>query len=160
VEGALIADVDKHGDNPVVIRLTDEERLSGKTKPETIQEILKYFHSDGFVVLENAIDEHLVDRLYNRMVQDNAVYVKKPQMRWNQGVDTGNTSQIPPLTPDWLHRDFYANPHMIRVVENILGPRPSSVSLTAMWRFLEAPDGKRCIAISIMHIPKFPLAWS
>ncbi|KAG0650434.1 Kanamycin B dioxygenase [Hyphodiscus hymeniophilus] len=124
VDGALVPEVDKHGDNPVVIRLTDEERLSGKTKPETIQEILKYYHRDGFVVLENAIDEHLVDRLYNRMVQDNAVYIQKPQMRYNQGVDTGNISQIPPLTPEWLHRDFYANPHMIRVVENILGPRP------------------------------------
>ena len=45
-------------------------------------------------------------------------------MRWNQGAGTGNVSQIPPLTPDWLHRDFYANPHMIRVVENILGPKP------------------------------------
>jgi ectoine hydroxylase-related dioxygenase (phytanoyl-CoA dioxygenase family) len=123
-EGALIPQLDTYGDNPVCIRLTAEERLSGKTRLETIQEILKYYHRDGFVVLEDAIDGDLVDRLYTRMVEDNAVYVKKPQLHWNQGVDTGNTSQIPPLTPEWLHRDFYANPHMIRIVENILGPRP------------------------------------
>jgi hypothetical protein len=124
VEGALIPDVDEHGDNPVVIRLTEEERISRRTDPQTIQEILKYYHRDGFVVLENAIEDHLVDRLYDRIVEDNAVYLKKPQMRWNQGEETGNISQIPPLTPEWLHRDFYANPHMIRVVENILGPKP------------------------------------
>jgi hypothetical protein len=47
VEGALIPDTDKHGDNPVVIRLTDEERISGKTDPQTIQEILTYYHKDG-----------------------------------------------------------------------------------------------------------------
>jgi len=116
--------VEKHGDNPVAIRLTDEELKSGETRPEVIQECLKYFHRDGFVVLENAIDEDLVDRLYNRMVQDNAVYLGKQHMRWNQGASIKNVSQIPPLTPEWLDRQFYANPHMIRVVENILGPKP------------------------------------
>jgi len=124
VNGALIADVDKRGDNPVIIRLTDEERISGKTRPETIQECLKYFHRDGFVVMENAIDDDLVDRLYNRMVQDNVVFLGKAHMRWNQGANIKNVSQIPPLTPEWLIRDFYANPHMIRVVENLLGPKP------------------------------------
>ncbi len=76
------------------------------------------------MVLENAIEEQLVDRLYDRIVQDNTLYLKKPQMRWNQGPETENISQIPPLTPEWLYRDFYANPHIIRVVENILGPKP------------------------------------
>ncbi|KAJ9603823.1 hypothetical protein H2200_012009 [Cladophialophora chaetospira] len=124
VDGAVITNVDKHGDNPVVIRLSDEELHSGKTKPETIQELLKYYHRDGFVVLENAIPEALVDRLYNRMIQDNVEYLKKKHMHWNQGADTGNVSQIPPLEPDWLDRDFYANPHMIRLCENLLGPKP------------------------------------
>ncbi|KAK5191311.1 hypothetical protein LTR99_001695 [Exophiala xenobiotica] len=124
MNGALIPDVEKYGDNPVVVRLSDEEFHSGQTKPGTIQECLRYFHRDGFVVLENAIDDKLVDQLYNRMVQDNSEFLKKKHMHWNQGASTGNVSQIPPLTPEWLHRDFYANPHMIRVVENLLGPNP------------------------------------
>lgn len=124
VDGALIPNVDKHGDSPAFLRLSDEELKSGKTKPDTIQELLKYYHRDGFVVLENAIDGGLVDRLYNRMVDDNAEFLKKNHMRWNQGAATKNVSQSPPLTPEYLLRDFYANPHMIRVVENILGPRP------------------------------------
>lgn len=124
VEGALIAGVQRYGDNPVVIRLTDEELHSGRTRSDTIQECLKYFHKDGLVVLENAIDEGLVDRLYDRIVQDNKEYLQKKHLHWNQGASTGNVSQMPPLTPEWLDRDFYANPHMIRVVENLLGPKP------------------------------------
>ncbi|KIW10125.1 hypothetical protein PV08_11085 [Exophiala spinifera] len=122
--GALIPDVEKHGENPVIIRLSDDEFRSGVTKLDTIQECLGYFHRDGFVVMENAIDESLVDRLYQRMVHDNKEFLKKKHMHWNQGASTGNVSQIPPLTPEWLGRDFYVNPHMIRVVENLLGPKP------------------------------------
>ncbi|KAL6245287.1 hypothetical protein RBB50_008062 [Rhinocladiella similis] len=122
--GALIPDVEKRGDNPVIIRLSDEEFHSGETKSDTIQECLRYFHRDGFVVMENAIDEKLVDRLYQRMVRDNEEFLKRKHMHWNQGASTGNVSQIPPLTPEWLDRDLYANPHMIRVVENLLGPEP------------------------------------
>jgi len=124
LDGRLIPDIEKRGDDPVVIRLTDEERLSGQTRPETIQECLRYFHRDGFVVLENAIDEKLVNHLYERMVKDNPVFLQKNHMRWNQGATIKNVSQIPPLTPEYLNRDFYANPHMIRVVENLLGPKP------------------------------------
>lgn len=124
IDGGLIPDVEQYGDNPVTIRLTDEERLSGKTKPETIQQCLTYFHRDGFFVLENAIDNTLVDRLYDRMVEDNKEYLSKKHMVWNQGVATKNVSQIPPLDPEWLHKDFYANVHMTRILENLIGPRP------------------------------------
>ena len=130
-EGGLIPDVEQHGDDPVVIRLTDEERNYGQTNPDTIQACLTAFQRDGFVVLENAIDDALVDRLYNRMIEDNVIYLGKPHMQWNQGAATKNVSQIPPLSPDWLARDFYANPHMIRVIENILGPQPELRFLNA-----------------------------
>ncbi|KAK5329384.1 hypothetical protein LTR70_000533 [Exophiala xenobiotica] len=68
IHGALIPDIEQHGDNPVVIRLIDEE-----------------LHT---------------------------------------GVATKNVSRVPPLTPEWLSRDFYGNVHLTRVVENLLGPRP------------------------------------
>jgi hypothetical protein len=124
LDGGLVPNIEKRGDNPVTIRLSDSELLSGHTNPDTIQELLIHYHRDGFVVLENAIPDHLVDRLYERMVEDNARYLGKKHMHWNQGASTGNVSQIPPLTPEWLARDFYANPHMVRLLENLLGPRP------------------------------------
>ena len=123
-EGALLPAIDQRGDNPVVIRLTDEERESGITRPETIQQCLYHYHRDGFVVLENAIDDSLVDSLYSKIVQDTDIYVGKKFQQWNQGAATKNVSVVPPLTPEWLKRELYANVHMMRVIENVLGPKP------------------------------------
>lgn len=131
IDGALIPDVEQHGENPVVIRLTDEERTTGTTKPETLQRCLTYFHRDGFVVLENAIEDQLVDQLYQRMVDDNKEYLEKSFLQYNQGKATGNVSQQPPLTPEWLYREFYANAHAMHVLENLLGPRPELRFLNA-----------------------------
>lgn len=123
-EGALIPNIDQRGTNPVVICLTDEERDTGKTRPETIQQCLYAYHRDGFVVLENAIGDELVDQLYTKMVADTDIYIGKKFQQWNQGEATKNVSVVPPLTPEWLLKEFYANVHMIRVIENVLGPRP------------------------------------
>lgn len=124
VDGALIPDVQQNGDNPIVIRLSDTERVTGTTKPETIQQCLYAFHQEGFFVLENAIEDSLVDRLYQRMVEDNKVYLSKSFLQYNQGKATMNVSQTPPLGPGWLLKEFYANVHMMKVVENLLGPQP------------------------------------
>lgn len=94
VDGALIPDVEQRGDNPVVIRLSDEELQTGTTRPETIQQLLTYFHRDGFVVLENAIPSDLVDKLYNQMVKDNELYRSKSFLQYNQGRATKNISQV------------------------------------------------------------------
>jgi len=123
-EGALLPAIDQRGDNPVVIRLSDEELKSGVTRPETIQQCLYQYHRDGFVVLENAIDDSLVDNLYSKIVSDTEIYVGKKFQQWNQGEATKNVSVVPPLTPEWLRREFYANVHMMCVIENVLGPKP------------------------------------
>lgn len=122
--GGLIPDIAQYGDNPVTIRLTDEELLSGITRPETIQQLLTYFHRDGFVVLENAIPLELVDNLYNQMLYDTETYISKPFLQFNQGRATKNISQVPPLDKKFFSKEFYANAHVMRVLENILGPQP------------------------------------
>ncbi|KAK3671908.1 hypothetical protein LTR78_008274 [Recurvomyces mirabilis] len=124
IEGALVPAVHRYGDNPVTIRLSDEELNSDKTNWDTIQEVLKYYHRDGLVVLENAIPEHMIDILYNKIVEDNDRYLNQPHMTWNQGAGPKNVSQVPPLKPEYLYREVYANSHMIRILENLLGPRP------------------------------------
>lgn len=123
-EGAYAPKVDQRGDGPVTIRLTDQERISGVTRLETVQQCLYHYHRDGFVVLENAIDDDTVDALYKKIVEDTRVYVGKKFQQWNQGEATRNVSVVPPLTPEWLRREFYANVHTMRVIENILGPKP------------------------------------
>jgi ectoine hydroxylase-related dioxygenase (phytanoyl-CoA dioxygenase family) len=155
-EGRLIPDIDQYGENPVVIRLTDEERISCHTKPETLQQCLTIFHRDGFVVLENAIDDDLVDKLYNRMVEENEIYLGKKFMQWNQGAATKNVSQIPPLTPEWLKKDFYANPHMLSILENLLGPRPEIRFLNANVA-VPGATGRQAVHSDVNHdYPSIP----
>ncbi|KPI45151.1 uncharacterized protein AB675_2501 [Cyphellophora attinorum] len=122
VDGGLVPDVEQYGDNPVVIKLSDEELHSGQTRPETLQQLLTYFHRDGFVVLENAIPLDLVDKLYDQMVRETEIYQSKSFLQYNQGRATKNISQVPPLNKEFFLREFYANVHMMRVLENLLGP--------------------------------------
>ncbi|KAK5723144.1 hypothetical protein LTR17_013939 [Elasticomyces elasticus] len=140
--------LNEHGSSPVVIRLTDEERTYGQTRPDAIEQASTHYHRDGFFVLENAIDNTLV-----YMVEDNETYLSKPHMVWNQGAKTKNVPQMPPLTPGWLHKDLYANLRCTRILENVLGPQPE-------LRFLNANvacpggTGRQAVHTDVNH--RFP----
>lgn len=57
-------------DAPVVIRLSDEERDSGSLTDHHLYDAVEAFFNDGFVVLENAVHDDLIDKLNDRMLQD------------------------------------------------------------------------------------------
>lgn len=57
-------------DAPISILLTDEERDSGIMGDKKLFEAIKAFHKDGLVVVENAIDVAIIDKLNERMLQD------------------------------------------------------------------------------------------
>lgn len=57
-------------DGPVVVQLSDEERESGQVTPINLLEAIDAFFRDGVVVLANAIQVDLVDRLNERMKRD------------------------------------------------------------------------------------------
>jgi hypothetical protein len=56
-------------DGPIIITLTDQERDSALSDSK-LYDAVEAFFNDGFVVLENAIPEALVDRLNERMLID------------------------------------------------------------------------------------------
>lgn len=153
VDGALIPDVQQSGDNPIVIRLTDEERIAGVTRPETIQQCLYAFHRDGFVVLENAIDDSLIDGLYHKMVEENDTYLSKSFLQFNQGAAPKNVSQPPPLSKEWLREELYANVHMMKVIENLLGPKPELRFINANVA-MPGGTGRQAVHSDVNH--KFP----
>ena len=153
VDGGLIPDVQQRGDNPVAIRLSDEEFRTGETNPATIQQCLHYFNRDGFVVIENAVDDDLVDMLYKQIVEDNHTYLSKSFLQYNQGVATKNVSQVPPLTSKFLLRDFYANLHVMRVIENLLGPKPELRFLNSNVA-VPGATGRQAVHSDVNH--KFP----
>ena len=57
-------------DAPVSIKLTDEERDSGVMSHKKLYDAIEAFFTDGLVVIENAIDVALIDKLNERMLQD------------------------------------------------------------------------------------------
>lgn len=57
-------------DSPVRIILTDQERDSGVMADKKLYDSIEAFFTDGFVVIENAIDVSIIDRLNERMLED------------------------------------------------------------------------------------------
>lgn len=57
-------------DGPIIIRLSDEERDSGIMSDHHLYDAVEAFFNDGFVVLENAVHDDMVDALNQRMLQD------------------------------------------------------------------------------------------
>ncbi|CRG86569.1 hypothetical protein PISL3812_03579 [Talaromyces islandicus] len=121
-------------DAPQVIVLTDEERDSGIMGDKKLYDAIEAFFTDGLVVVENAIDARIIDKLNERMLQDtNKLLAGEGQVHFNHlnaNVATkgaaagGNLSQVPPLEKEWLFPEVFANKHGARIVSNILGPRP------------------------------------
>lgn len=57
-------------DGPKAIVLTDEERDSGIMSDMKLYKAIEAFFADGLVVIENAIDTEIIDKLNERMLQD------------------------------------------------------------------------------------------
>jgi len=57
-------------DGPRVISLTNDERDSGIMGDKKLYDAMEAFFTDGLVVVENAIDVTIIDKLNERMLQD------------------------------------------------------------------------------------------
>ncbi|WWC88373.1 uncharacterized protein L201_003284 [Kwoniella dendrophila CBS 6074] len=113
-------------DSPAVIKLSDEERTTGVLTASNLYEAVAAFHRDGLVVLDNAIPVQIIDKLNDRMMIDTDRIVKGTVkgVHWNQGIECGNLSQVPPLEKGYMFPEIYANKSASTVLTNILGPKP------------------------------------
>lgn len=55
---------------PITIVLTDEERDNGFMSDKKVYDAIEGFFKDGMIILENAIDVDIIDKLNDRMLQD------------------------------------------------------------------------------------------
>jgi hypothetical protein len=106
------------------IHVTEKERRNAKLERQNIQNGIEEFHRNGFVILEGAVKDDTIDHIYQRMLDDFRKHRTSPNVHWNQGRLSGNISQTPPLLPEYLHKDIWANPLAINVIEYIIGPKP------------------------------------
>ncbi|KAH8881033.1 hypothetical protein GQ53DRAFT_668567 [Thozetella sp. PMI_491] len=121
-------------EGPKVILLTDEERDSGVMDDKKLYDAIEAFFTDGLVVVENAIDVAIIDKLNDRMLKDTEkLLAGQGKVHFNHlnvnaatkgAAAGGNLSQVPPLEKEWLFPEVYANKHGARIVSNILGPKP------------------------------------
>ncbi|PCG97591.1 Phytanoyl-CoA dioxygenase [Penicillium occitanis (nom. inval.)] len=121
-------------DAPQVITLTAEERDSGVMSDKKFYDAIEAFFTDGIVVIENAINIDIVDKLNERMLKDTEKLLNDQQAAiYNHlnedtslkgALEGGNLSQVPPIEPEWFFPEVYGNKHGVRVMSAILGPRP------------------------------------
>ncbi|GFZ50300.1 hypothetical protein JCM24511_08056 [Saitozyma sp. JCM 24511] len=120
-------------DGPIVITLTDYERDSALSDSK-LYDAVEAFFNDGFVVLENAIPEDLVDNLNERMLVDTKKLLAGEGLSHYAPLATkaavagakagGNLSQVPPIEKEWFSPEIFANKHAARIISYILGPQP------------------------------------
>lgn len=65
-----LSQVTKEEEVPITIVLTDEERDSGVMGDKKLYDAIEGFFKDGMIILENAIDVDIIDKLNTRMLQD------------------------------------------------------------------------------------------
>ncbi|KJR86097.1 phytanoyl-CoA dioxygenase family protein [Sporothrix schenckii 1099-18] len=113
---------------PTVVRLSDEERTTGRITLENIGIAVSAMHRDGLVVLENAVNTAHMDAINAILVKDAEEMAKMDSTHFNgnsvDGRPTGNMSQGPPLEPELLFDDIWANVPAAAVLSAVLGPKP------------------------------------
>ncbi|KAK5168116.1 uncharacterized protein LTR77_006684 [Saxophila tyrrhenica] len=112
-----------HSEELHVVQIAEDARQSGEASPEVIGEALTYLHRDGIIVLENAIDPAHLDALYSLLGPEAEEVARDPDHHFNFGKDTKNMDQAPPLNPDLMFQDIWANPIACSILQHVLGPQ-------------------------------------
>jgi hypothetical protein len=101
------------------IDVTPVERNAGRLSPDKVEEAVAAVLTDGFVILNNAVDTEHLDRLHERLISDlEALLARKDApFNWN----TGNIQQDPPPIPSLMFRDVLVNEMAIAVTGALLG---------------------------------------
>ena len=103
------------------VYISDEVRSAGQASSELLAEAITYLHRDGIIVLENAIDITHIDALQAMLGPEAEEVAKDPDHHFNFGKDTKNMDQAPPLIPELMFQDVWANPIACSVLKAMLG---------------------------------------
>lgn len=139
----------------VSLKLSAEELESSVASSKTIQEALAALYRDGIVVLSNAVDTDHIDVLNKRLMSDLPKLMKRSDLRYNQGAVTGNVAQIPPLVPEFMFKDIFANPIAATILHHFIGPEPKVLNLTSNIA-IKAAESQQIHADVSMDHPNFP----
>ena len=103
------------------VQISDSVRSSGIASSELIAEAVTYLHRDGIIVLENAIDPAHIDALSDLLGPEAETIARDPDHHFNFGKETRNMDHAPPLIPELMFGDVWANPIACSILKAILG---------------------------------------
>ncbi len=106
------------------IRPSSSEKVQGQLSQRHKQAALEALHDDGVVVLEDAIDPALLDRLNERMSRDTRTLID----RGTEGpfnYNLGNLQQSPPYELAALSPSVFFHPLATDLTSSYLGGRPT-----------------------------------
>jgi hypothetical protein len=132
-------------DAPAVVEFSAEELKTGIPSPQTLFNAVTWFMRDGLLVLKDVIPVDKLDKLNAVMSKEALELVKRSTTHQNFSEvrqislirpyrfesssttckqESGNISQVPPLMPEYLFPEIYANPLAGHILAAILGPEP------------------------------------
>lgn len=124
VSGLAMSSSGLHNQRIHTVEIAEDVRASGQPSPELIAEAVAYLHRDGIVVLQNAIDVGHLSALEALLGPEAEEIARDPSHHFNFGAQTRNMDQAPPLIPELMFTDIWANPFAVAVCSAILGPSP------------------------------------
>ena len=103
------------------ITVQPEELAAGKLTDAHMAQAVKAIRVDGYVVLENVINHDHLDILRERMDADSQMLINAE--KWGgAGRLIGHLQQGPPPFAPYIFRDVVANPYVVQVTKELLGP--------------------------------------
>ena len=103
------------------ITVQPEELAAGKLTAVHVEQALKAIRVDGYVVLENVVSHTHLDILRERMDADSQILINAE--KWGgAGRLVGHLQQGPPPYAPYMFRDVVANPYVVQVTKELLGP--------------------------------------
>lgn len=105
----------------VVITVKPKELVSGKLSESHLKQAIDAIHVDGCVVIEDIINTEHLDILKERMDADSRKLIKAE--KWGgAGMLKGHLQQGPPPFVPYIFKDIVANPIVVQVSIELLGP--------------------------------------
>ncbi|MYA72306.1 phytanoyl-CoA dioxygenase family protein [Candidatus Poribacteria bacterium] len=103
------------------ITVQPKELAAGKLTDAHVEQAIKAIRVDGYVILENVVSHEHLDILRERMDADSQILINAE--RWGgAGGLKGHLQQGPPPYAPYIFTDIVANPYVVQVTQELLGP--------------------------------------
>ena len=101
------------------IEISADEIERGEITPQHRDAAVQAIETDGFVVLKDVVDLARIEFLGDKMREDVAAFLNRPNAPFN--FNTGNIQQDPPPFPPYLFKDILLNDMASAVTSALLG---------------------------------------